>query len=144
MAKRSQAILELKKANLQQNIEKEIAKLLDDHLKMMIEIYFYNKKLGSQKSIPHLEVCQKWLNHHFEPLAFLFSEFFEKFMTAEKRNKKSSTIEILFKILKDHFISTNQMCSDERALVFVDERATSKWLAELLAADPYLSTFNPR
>lgn len=105
-------------------------------LNKLMTILDCNKRLGSSKSIDLLKTLVSSENETQFDLKSDFSFFLE----IEK--EVSSNVAVLCQILKDNFIQEDQY--DSRALVFVKERYTAKWLSEQLAKDDFLSKFVPR
>lgn len=102
----------------------------------MMNVLDCNKRLGSSKSIDMLKALISSETDTKIDLKSHFSYFFE----VEK--EISSNVITLCQILKDNFKKEDQY--DSRALIFVKERYTAKWLSEQLANDQFLSKFVPR
>ena len=105
-----------------------------------MDILDCNKKLGSSKSIDMLKTLISAATENKTEIEIDLKSYFSYFSEIEK--ELSSNVAALCQILKQNFTQEDQY--DSRALIFVKERYTAKWLSEQIAKDAFLSKFVPR
>jgi len=112
-----------------------------EYFKNVVKILDANKNIGSQRSIDMLKDLSQGLNDDYfiDNVEENYSTFWPE------HDSQCPSLTKLFEILRKHLLNEPQGDGEEsKAIIFVQERKTAKWLANIILKEEEFSKLEPR